>query len=204
MSRLVAALLPATALITCNHHTLRCDSQQQRNQQRATISSMRNFSSPAFQGTPVAATLLMHQAVKIFDKQFDGLLEMSPVFVLPEDMPSPESYSKGTSGDTETEDDPTAVHKQFSYTESGGLLGSWASACTVKVPVFEKLDEQEEARLGNAGIRKRPVGSLIMEGKCTYGCAAVQLMHMQVQKLDGSVVWEKDVSTSTSSTSARK
>ncbi|TPX74716.1 hypothetical protein CcCBS67573_g04027 [Chytriomyces confervae] len=185
--------------IHANHRrTISCNvepSQQPRPQQpqkKATISTLKNYSSPAFQGTPVAATLLMHQAVKLFEKQFDGLLEMSPVFVLPEDMPAPESYSKGASGDYDEEDDPTAVHKQFSYSESGGFFGGWASECAVKVPVFEKLDDQEEARLGNAGIRKRPVGSLIMKGKCSYGCAVVQLMYMQVQKLDGSVVWEQD------------
>ncbi|KAJ3229786.1 hypothetical protein HDU78_008826, partial [Chytriomyces hyalinus] len=186
--------------IHANHRrTISCNvepSQQpqpQQPQKKATISTLKNYSSPAFQGTPVAATLLMHQAVKLFDKQFDGLLEMSPVFVLPEDMPAPESYSKGASGDYDEEDDPTAVHKQFSYSESGAFFGGWASECAVKVPVFEKLDDQEEARLGNAGIRKRPVGSLIMKGKCSYGCAVVQLMYMQVQKLDGSVVWEQDV-----------
>ncbi|ORY49860.1 hypothetical protein BCR33DRAFT_649159, partial [Rhizoclosmatium globosum] len=114
--------------------------------------------SPIFQGTPVAATLLMHQAAKIFDKQFDSLLEMSAVF--------------------------SRMIKEFGYSESGGFLGTWATGVEVIVPVFEKLSETEEARLGSVGIRKRPVGSLKMKGKCTYGCAVVQLMHMQVLKLD--------------------
>ncbi|KAJ3078302.1 hypothetical protein HDU99_000656, partial [Rhizoclosmatium hyalinum] len=170
-------------------------------EREAAIAAAKKYSSPIFQGTPVAATLLMHQAAKIFDKQFDSLLEMSAVFVLPENVPDRGAYSKNAS---DQENEESRMIKEFGYSESGGFLGTWATGVEVIVPVFEKLSETEEARLGSVGIRKRPVGSLKMKGKCTYGCAVVQLMHMQVLKLDGTVVWEKDVSAQTASSSARK
>jgi hypothetical protein len=55
--------------------------------------------------------------------------------------------------------------------------------------VFERLPDVEELRLGNAGIRKNPVGQLDLRGKCSYGCAIVELEELTLRKLDGSVVW---------------
>ncbi|KAJ3065644.1 hypothetical protein HDU98_010969 [Podochytrium sp. JEL0797] len=181
------------------HTRAKQQTQAQLDKQRA-LAAARRFSSPIFQGTPVAATLLMHQAVKLFDAQFSSLLEMSAIFVLPEDVPDRGAYSNGMADE---EDEESLMREEFAYKESGGFFGSWASGVEVTVPVFEKLSETEESRLGNAGIRKKPVGSLVMQGKCSYGCAVVQLMHMQVKKLDGNVVWEKDVSKETAKASAR-
>ncbi|KAJ3021445.1 UNVERIFIED_CONTAM: hypothetical protein HDU68_009620 [Siphonaria sp. JEL0065] len=174
---------------------------EKERERRDAIAAAKRYSSPIFQGTPVAATLLMHQAVKIFDPQFNDLLEMSPVFVLPENVPDRGAYSNGNAPDDSDESD---MVKEFGYNETGGFLGSWASGVEVKVPVFEKLTQTEESRLGNAGIRKKPVGALVMKGKCSYGCAVVQLMHLQVLKLDGTVVWEKDTSKSMAAASARR
>jgi hypothetical protein len=108
----------------------------------------------------------MHQALKHFDKQFPGL-EMSAVFVVGTNDPDYVYYEKG--------------------------LSAWPTSAYVELPIFEKLSDAEEARLGNAGIRKKPVGKLVLEGNCSYGCASVKLTYMKVVKLDGKVVWEKSL-----------
>ncbi|KAI9342615.1 hypothetical protein BDR26DRAFT_859256 [Obelidium mucronatum] len=210
---LIAAALSTPLLLLATRRIIHCDVQQQQQQKpaanpkerKATLSASKTYSSPLFQGTPVAATLLMHQAGKLFDRQFQDLLEMSPVFVLPENLPDRGAYSNGNAdlGPEEEEVEGKKMMQEFAYEETGGFLGTWASGVEVKVPVFEKLSQTEESRLGNAGIRKKPVGALIMKGKCSYGCAVVQLMHMQVVKLDGSTVWEQDTSNITSASSAR-
>ncbi|KAJ3095809.1 hypothetical protein HK100_005727 [Physocladia obscura] len=193
-------LIRRDALIMCES-TVESKPNATTSQTSATDIS-RRFSSPIFQGIPVAATLLMHQAAKIFDAQFAGILEMSPVFLLPEFVPPSDIYAKSfaeravesaLASSTRATNEVASVENEFGYQESGGFFGSWATAVEVKVPVFEKLPEEEESRLGSAGIRKKPVGSLIMKGKCTYGCAVVKLMNLQVRKLDGDLVWEKQI-----------
>ncbi|KAJ3006127.1 hypothetical protein HKX48_000293 [Thoreauomyces humboldtii] len=118
--------------------------------------------SPTFQGVPVAATFLMHQALPRFDRKFPGL-EISAVF----DMARP---------------------LEFVYEESGGFV--MASEATVEVPVFERLDEVEEAKLGGAGIRKKAVGRVRIKGTCSLGCAKVEMTEMAVFKVNGDLVWE--------------
>ncbi|KAJ3055328.1 hypothetical protein HK097_010828 [Rhizophlyctis rosea] len=120
--------------------------------------------SPKFNGVPVAATFLMHQALSRFEAQFPGL-EMSAVF----DTSRPEEYS---------------------YHEEGLLASILPSVAVAVVPVFEKLTEAEEAKLGGAGIRKKPVGKIEIRGSCSVGCAAVELKEMKVMKPNGDVVWE--------------
>ncbi|KAJ3091141.1 hypothetical protein HK102_001555 [Quaeritorhiza haematococci] len=78
----------------------------------------------------------------------------------------------------------------YSYKETGAFSAYWPTGCVVEVPVFEKLDQAEEARLGIVGIKKTPVAKLILVGDCQYGCAKVTLMEMRLLKLDGEFVWE--------------
>ncbi|KAJ3103020.1 hypothetical protein HDU97_010458 [Phlyctochytrium planicorne] len=113
-----------------------------------------------------AATFLMNQAIGVFEKQFPGL-EMSPIFI--------------------------HGHPEFVYKETGMLPSLWPTGAIVEVPIFEKLSDAEEARLGGAGIRKRPVGKLVLMGECQYGCAAVKLLEMKVYKADGTLFWEKPI-----------
>ncbi|KAL3896476.1 MAG: hypothetical protein SGCHY_004046, partial [Lobulomycetales sp.] len=81
--------------------------------------------------------------------------------------------------------------KEFSYEETGWLKDIlYASGCRVSCPVYEKLSQVEEARLGNAGIRKESVGQLDLVGRCLYGCASVELEEMTLRKPDGVVVWQ--------------
>ncbi|KAI8909393.1 hypothetical protein DFJ77DRAFT_433484 [Powellomyces hirtus] len=120
--------------------------------------------SPTFQGVPVAATFLMHQALPRFDKKFPGL-ELSAVF----DMARPEEYV---------------------YKEEGLFASVMPSTAIVEVPIFEKLSQVEEAKLGGAGIRKKPVGKVQLKGACSLGCAKVELTEMRVLKNNGDVVWE--------------
>ncbi|KAJ3157277.1 hypothetical protein HDU89_002689 [Geranomyces variabilis] len=120
--------------------------------------------SPTFQGVPVAATFLMHQALPRFHRKFPGL-ELSPVF----DMARPE---------------------EFGYREEGLFASVMPSTAVVEVPIFEKLSEMEEAKLGGAGIRKSPVGKAVLKGKCSLGCAKVDLVEITVFKMNGDIVWE--------------
>ena len=120
--------------------------------------------SPTFSGVPVAATFLMHQAYDLFESAFPGL-EMSSIF--------------------------NVDHADFNYVEhADGLLAFFGpSAASVTVPVFERLSQVEEERLGTAGIRKTPVGSLIITGRCQLGCAKVTLEEMTLMKSNGDIVW---------------
>ncbi|KAJ3211466.1 hypothetical protein HDU82_005824 [Entophlyctis luteolus] len=112
-----------------------------------------SFSSPSFQGTPVAATLLMHQASRPFEEHFRDVLEMSPVFVLPDALPDADSYAKNyaqrqqeQSEKETTVDGSELSSNEFGYVETGAFMGSWATGVEVKVPVFEKLSANEDAR----------------------------------------------------------
>ncbi|TPX32518.1 hypothetical protein SmJEL517_g04346 [Synchytrium microbalum] len=116
--------------------------------------------SPSFNGVPVAATFLMRQAEPIFNKHFPGL-ELSPVFVM------------------------DGIN--FGYTEQS-ILG-WASTATVEVPVYERLSQTEEVRLGTSGLRKGAVGKAYITGGCSYGCAKVVMSEIKVVKMNGEVVW---------------
>ncbi|KAJ1566468.1 hypothetical protein HK096_001349, partial [Nowakowskiella sp. JEL0078] len=132
--------------------------------------------SPTFNGVPVAATFLMHQAMPLFDTQFPGL-EISPVFVKPS-ITSRNQKSTTWLTDNETSED---IESHFEYSEDGGAVTAalYPTSCETVVPVFERLAQVEEARLGAAGIRKRPVGLLKMRGKCKLGCAAVELVELK-------------------------
>jgi hypothetical protein len=125
--------------------------------------------SPTFQGVPVAGTFLIHQSIPYFDKKFPGL-EIAGAFV-PDEI-------------------------GHSYKESK-VLGLYATACTVTIPVYQKLSKQEEERLGKAMLKKIPVGHLVLEGDCKVGCAAATLTTIKLYKLDAdqnpdleSLVWE--------------
>ena len=111
--------------------------------------------SPMFQGVPVAATFIMNQAIPIFNTKFPGL-EVSAVF------------APGMPGHV--------------YEEQGGIGSLYPTRCVAEVPVYEKLHEEEEKRLGSAGIRKKPVGILVSRGECKYGCASVVLCELEVLK----------------------
>ncbi|KAJ3291527.1 hypothetical protein HK104_005990 [Borealophlyctis nickersoniae] len=106
----------------------------------------------------------MHQALIYLEKQFPGL-ELSPVY----DANRPDEYS---------------------YQEEGLFSRFFPTAAVAEVPLFEKLREEEEARLGAAGIRKKPVAKAVLKGSCKVGCAAVELTEIKVLKLNGDVVWE--------------
>ncbi|KAJ3271681.1 hypothetical protein HDV01_006460 [Terramyces sp. JEL0728] len=99
--------------------------------------------SPTFNGIPLAATFLINQCIPAFNKEFPGL-EVAGSFSLGSD------------------------HNE--YQESGGL-GIYPTKARVLLPVYEKLKPQEEAQLGIAGIKKPPVGFLVLKGKCKVGCA---------------------------------
>ena len=79
-------------------------------------------------------------------------------------------------------------HPDYTYEEHG--IPYFPSSCTLKVPVFERLDEEEEKKLGANGLRKEKVGFLEVEGGCEVGCARVRISKMRVLKVDGEVVWE--------------
>ncbi|KAJ1568579.1 hypothetical protein HK405_000380, partial [Cladochytrium tenue] len=83
------------------------------------------------------------------------------------------------------------LEREFAYAESGVLAPAWPTAARAEVPLFERLSEQEEASLGSAGVRKQPVGKLVMIGTCTYGCAKVRLRELRVYSAEGRLVWEQ-------------
>lgn len=69
----------------------------------------------------------------------------------------------------------------------------WPSSVEITVPVYERLNDVEEARLGNAGIKKGVVGWLLLRGECRWGCAKVWLTGMKLMRgkiSDGEIVWE--------------
>lgn len=115
--------------------------------------------SPTFNGIPLAATFLINQCIPIFNKKFPGL-EVAG------------SFSLGTD------------HNE--YKETGGL-GIYPTSARVLLPVYEKLKPQEEAQLGVAGIKKPPVGFLILKGKCKVGCAQVTLVEIELVAADKSL-----------------
>jgi hypothetical protein len=82
-------------------------------------------------------------------------------------------------------------HPEYVYREGGVLKSIWPTSVEVEIPIFERLTDAEEARLGNAGIRKKPVGKLVMHGECQYGCAMVTLKDLKVLKTNGEEVWSK-------------
>jgi hypothetical protein len=112
----------------------------------------------------------MHQAHPIFKSAFPGL-EMSPMFHMD--------------------------HPDYAYTEHHHQLLSrflGADEASVQVPVFERLSEKEELRLGSSGLEKKPVGRLLIKGECRMGCAQVQLTHLELFKQqDGKKVWEHNL-----------
>ncbi|KAI8905418.1 hypothetical protein EDD86DRAFT_211451 [Gorgonomyces haynaldii] len=111
--------------------------------------------APRFNGVPVGCPFLIHEAKPVLEKEFPGL-EIAVVF------------QNGMKGHT--------------YDEQGGLFGFYPSECTVGVPVYEKLDALEEARLGANGIKKKPVGHLELKGTCKYGCAVVHLVGLRLYR----------------------
>ncbi|KAI9105000.1 hypothetical protein DFS34DRAFT_576053 [Phlyctochytrium arcticum] len=129
----------------------------------ATLSYKQLECSPTYHGSPVAATFLMHQAFLRLEKKFPGL-EISAVF----DMTRPDQYT---------------------FKETGLFASVMPSGCEVEVPLFEKLSQTEEARMGAAGIKKTPVGKVWMRGECSLGCAKVDLLELIVKKNNGEVVW---------------
>ncbi len=118
------------------------------------------YGAPTFNGIPTPTTLLISQSLSLFSSQFPDL-EISPIYL--------------------------SDHPDYTYSESGFFF---PSSCTVIVPLFQKLDMEEEKKLGANGIRKEKVGFLEMKGRCETGCAKVTLTDLKVKKLDGSVVWE--------------
>ncbi|KAH9247263.1 60S ribosomal protein L11 [Batrachochytrium salamandrivorans] len=89
--------------------------------------------SPLFQGVPVAATFLIHQAIPVVTEALPGL-EVSAVF-------SPELGG-------------------HMYEETGGILGVYRTGAVVELPMFERTTPEEAQRLGVAGIFKEAVGVL--------------------------------------------
>ncbi|KAI9366061.1 hypothetical protein DFJ73DRAFT_806936 [Zopfochytrium polystomum] len=178
--------------------------------------------SPMYNGVPVATTFLMTQALPHFAGKFPGL-EMSAFFAWDppkifrkdqetESPPSPAPSGAGAGApapapapvDGQQEEKRTRVvsdvfslapdfANEYAYAESGLVASVWPTAARTEVPVFERLSAVEEANLGQAGIRKKPVGKLVMIGSCTYGCAQVKLRVLQVYSLKGDLIWEKKV-----------
>ncbi|KAJ3181037.1 hypothetical protein HDU85_003739 [Gaertneriomyces sp. JEL0708] len=120
--------------------------------------------SPTFNGVPVAATFLIHQATPKLDAKFPGL-EISPIF----DINQPQDYK---------------------YEEESTFLSIMPSYALVEVPMYEKLSSLEEAKLGVSGLKKNPVGKAVLKGSCSLGCAKVTLVEIKLLKLNGDLVWE--------------
>ncbi|KAH6573747.1 hypothetical protein BASA50_005133 [Batrachochytrium salamandrivorans] len=126
--------------------------------------------SPLFQGVPVAATFLIHQAIPVVTEALPGL-EVSAVF-------SPELGG-------------------HMYEETGGILGVYRTGAVVELPMFERTTPEEAQRLGVAGIFKEAVGVLRATGECKYGCATVRLLTLTLYALneDGQLDRENPVWT---------
>ncbi|RKO99411.1 hypothetical protein CXG81DRAFT_7177, partial [Caulochytrium protostelioides] len=114
--------------------------------------------SPTFNGVPVAASFLMFQALPPLDERFPGL-QLAPVF----DPKDPE----------------------FAFEELGWLAPFYPSSAKVTAPMYEKLSEAEESKLGGSNIKKQSVGKMVAYGTCKMGCASVQLLRVQIFKLNG-------------------
>ena len=123
--------------------------------------------SPTFEGIPVGATLLIFQSLPVFEAKFKDKLVVSP------------SFSPGK--------------LNHNYFEKGFLI---PNACVVEIPVYEKLEEEEEKRLGKLLIEKLIVGHLVVEGVCKLGCASVTMRSVKLFKVDanqkptGEPIWE--------------
>lgn len=81
---------------------------------------------------------------------------------------------------------------EYNYREYGGYFPferMFPGNCEVIVPIFEKLSELEEARLGEAGLAKPIVARMRIRGECSAGCAKVRMQSLELYKLDGEVVW---------------
>lgn len=125
--------------------------------------------SPTFEGVPVSATLLIHQASPLFYQEFPGLT-LAPSF---------------------------APKKQLNHTyeETGGILGIYPTGCELGIPVYEKLTEIEETRLGKALLAKPSVAHLVIKGSCKVGCATAFLTEMKLFKVDSEkgILYESPV-----------
>ena len=122
------------------------------------LTHKKTYCSPTFQGVPVAGTFLIHQSIPYITKKFPGL-EVAGAYV------------PGEIG--------------HSYTETK-VLGLYGIACTVTIPVYEKLCRKEEERLGKAMLKKPAVGHLVLEGECKVGCATATLTAITLYKLDSN------------------
>lgn len=176
--------------------------------------------SPTFNGIPVAATFLLYQAQSIFSNEFPGL-EISAVFevrpqkkygyITRDDVKSKDSQNYKTAKDVVRENENDSIdlppnlddhdkythdnYSEYNYREFGGMFPFerlFPSNCEVIVPIFEKLSQLEEARLGEAGITKPVIGRLKIIGECSTGCAKVRLQKMILYKLNGEIVWTWD------------
>jgi hypothetical protein len=134
----------------------------------ALISTQKLHQSPTFQGIPVAGTLLIHQSIPYFQRQFPKL-EISGVFA-----PGEEYHT---------------------YTETGQTFGIYPTGCTVTLPIFEMLSIEEEERMGKALLKKQVVGVVVIEGECKAGCATASVKSIKVYKMNTSLVpeYEKPV-----------
>lgn len=76
----------------------------------------------------------------------------------------------------------------YRYSEEGLM---WPNACTVTIPVYKKLEQVEDARMGVNGIKKKEVGYLEMRGECKFGCAASTLVSLKLVAIgaEESVIW---------------
>ena len=116
--------------------------------------------SPTFQGLPVGATFLLHQGNIIFEQEYPGLC-VSPYFK------------------------PTLPGHE--YRENGYFYPTEAE---MMIPVYEKVSNEEEERLGSLGLSTAQVGYLKLKGKCKIGCASVTLVQMELLSLDHELIWK--------------
>lgn len=81
------------------------------------------------------------------------------------------------------------------YQESGGFAGVYPTKCQVGIPIFERLSQLEEARIGQALLLKPAVAHLVLKGDCKVGCATASLSEMELFKVDQEKkpIWEKSV-----------
>jgi hypothetical protein len=89
-------------------------------------------STPKFNNTPFPVTVLPLQSHPVLRTYF-AQLQLAPVYV-------PEA--------------------DFNSYRQNGMM--WPTECTVTMPVYRKISEAQEMRLGANGIQKMPVGYLEM------------------------------------------